>query len=479
MAIGVLIAAFIAGVGLLVLGLRGRLVDDHPICRKCGFDLVGVYGAGAANRCSECGVGLTRAAVRVGNRRRRRGTAAVGIVLIVIAGCGIGLLTWAQSSGVNWNKYKPMPWLHWEGRHAESARAFAALDEIAARMKSDRVSRGVATSFVAEALMVQADRTTVWNPGWGDILEAAIEKGWASPEQELLYDTQAASVIAELRVQPRMYSGQTPKWDRQLKSEMVQDGKDDGSLVGSEARVGSTGRAVSLVMELAGAQLDGQPIQLIELDPASSTVGPYYQVLHFAHGRGGSRSGDDRHEPLLGLPPINAAPGTHTLTLTWEVRLLNGPTGPAVRAKWLTSATGTFEIYPPDRPLVRMVSDPQIAAKIRAAYQVGSVELKSGQRPTLAIELRWVGLPEEPRVWANLLIRARDHQVRAFQGELTESSHRDGEASYYTKTLDPDWAAVEKVDLVLVPDAEQAARAGLEAIWGEEIVFEAVPVQRK
>ncbi len=31
----------VAGVVALVLGLRGRRIDDHPICRKCGFDLVG------------------------------------------------------------------------------------------------------------------------------------------------------------------------------------------------------------------------------------------------------------------------------------------------------------------------------------------------------------------------------------------------------------------------------------------------------
>jgi cytochrome c-type biogenesis protein CcmH/NrfF len=29
------------GVLLVVRGMRGRAVDDHPICRRCGFDLFG------------------------------------------------------------------------------------------------------------------------------------------------------------------------------------------------------------------------------------------------------------------------------------------------------------------------------------------------------------------------------------------------------------------------------------------------------
>jgi hypothetical protein len=31
----------VLGVLLIVRGLRGRAVDDHPICRRCGFDLTG------------------------------------------------------------------------------------------------------------------------------------------------------------------------------------------------------------------------------------------------------------------------------------------------------------------------------------------------------------------------------------------------------------------------------------------------------
>ena len=36
-----LIAAFLTGIILGIIGLRGRRIDDHPLCRKCKYDLVG------------------------------------------------------------------------------------------------------------------------------------------------------------------------------------------------------------------------------------------------------------------------------------------------------------------------------------------------------------------------------------------------------------------------------------------------------
>ena len=40
-------AAILLAIGLvaLVFGLRGRKIDDHPICRLCRFDLHGIYPA--------------------------------------------------------------------------------------------------------------------------------------------------------------------------------------------------------------------------------------------------------------------------------------------------------------------------------------------------------------------------------------------------------------------------------------------------
>ncbi|NJL31404.1 MAG: hypothetical protein HC898_07100 [Phycisphaerales bacterium] len=47
----------LAGLVLLWRGIRGRLVDDHPYCRGCKFDLTGLPAERTA--CPECGHDLT------------------------------------------------------------------------------------------------------------------------------------------------------------------------------------------------------------------------------------------------------------------------------------------------------------------------------------------------------------------------------------------------------------------------------------
>src|SRR3954471_21620248 len=90
--------------GLAVWAWRGRRVDDHPVCRKCGFDLFG-RPAGAAAVCAECGADLSRRrAMRVGNRVRRRRLMALAIPLLLAAGGWLGLLGWGTARHTDWNR---------------------------------------------------------------------------------------------------------------------------------------------------------------------------------------------------------------------------------------------------------------------------------------------------------------------------------------------------------------------------------------
>src|SRR5215213_3238964 len=72
----------LAGIALIVRSRHGRLLDDHPICRRCGFDLFGLPED--AHRCSECGRDLReRNAIVHGRRMRRPGLALLGMLVIV------------------------------------------------------------------------------------------------------------------------------------------------------------------------------------------------------------------------------------------------------------------------------------------------------------------------------------------------------------------------------------------------------------
>jgi ribosomal protein L37E len=63
-----LILAASVGLALTFRGLRGVRLDDHPLCRRCGYDL---YGAPAGTTtCTECGADLARPrAMKIGHRR--------------------------------------------------------------------------------------------------------------------------------------------------------------------------------------------------------------------------------------------------------------------------------------------------------------------------------------------------------------------------------------------------------------------------
>src|SRR2546421_8645663 len=96
------------GGGLAVYALRGRQIDNHPICRKCGFDL---FGLGESTRCPECGTELSAAGIRLGHRAVRRGALAGGIVVLTPAAVVLAALSVAAARHVDPNRYKPVWWL--------------------------------------------------------------------------------------------------------------------------------------------------------------------------------------------------------------------------------------------------------------------------------------------------------------------------------------------------------------------------------
>ena len=108
------IALVVAGVWLVWVGVRGRPVDDHPHCRKCGYDLFGLSLRGAV--CPECGAPLNqRKAVRVGVRERRR-----GLIVLAIA-CGVAAYALGPLRGAIWYE--------WVGRPAAFVYAVRTGDE--------------------------------------------------------------------------------------------------------------------------------------------------------------------------------------------------------------------------------------------------------------------------------------------------------------------------------------------------------------
>lgn len=192
------IITLLLGTGLLVLGLHGRRVDNHPHCRRCGYDLDGLYPGSAL--CPECDCSLAMArSVRHGGRVRRRGFVTTAAVLLLISGLSLGLGVAKQASSPAF--YAVLPdFLLVQSLHEKPAR-----DEVLVRLRAGTLggySTGVAVDW---ALAMQGRPKEPWDPAYGEIIEEAWAAGLATPAQLDRYAGQASK--PELLVRPSVQRG--------------------------------------------------------------------------------------------------------------------------------------------------------------------------------------------------------------------------------------------------------------------------------
>jgi hypothetical protein len=166
----------VVGIMLLFRGMRGRVVGDHPICRKCGFDLFGLPKE--STRCSECGTDITaKRAVRIGRRERRRMMAGAGLLLVMVS---LGVIVIAISDvlqDVEWIQFEPLWYVRKQAKDTSATVRDPALLEIARRMAAGNLSDADVKTITADDLAVQANLNATWSAGRGDFIEAARKTG--------------------------------------------------------------------------------------------------------------------------------------------------------------------------------------------------------------------------------------------------------------------------------------------------------------
>jgi len=162
-------------VGLVGLGWRGRRVDDHPVCRKCGFDLFGLPPSSL--KCPECGAQLDRPrAVRVGRMERRSGALAVGLALGLMALGVWALLGVSTYRGTDLLRYQPVWLLTRTARATDAAVSDRAYREFLRRLAAGRLVGNDLAPLVDHVLEVQADAHRPWRTIMGDV----VERAWLS-----------------------------------------------------------------------------------------------------------------------------------------------------------------------------------------------------------------------------------------------------------------------------------------------------------
>ena len=214
---------FAVGTVLAVVGLYPRRADDHPLCRRCGFDLTGKSAGTTA--CGECGADLGRPrAVRVGHRVRRGGVLAIGLTLLVPTTIAAGVLCWRAVGRVGWLHYAPVKVLLWRAASVDPAESSPAMAELVTRSTGGRLSDRQWTAVANAGLAAQSDPARPWDNRWGDLIEQDHADGHLSDDQWRRYARGAWANVFSVRPRPvvrrgdpvpveiRMRAGRVASW---------------------------------------------------------------------------------------------------------------------------------------------------------------------------------------------------------------------------------------------------------------------------
>jgi len=200
----ILIAISFLGWWMFARGRRGRRIDDHPVCAKCGFDLVG--RPKESFNCPECGINLRDgSAIKTGNRQRREGLMYAGLALAIFSALPLVTTIGMAAMNVDTIRIKPFWWLLRDATQSTNYFANRDCEEIFYRIKNDKLSLDDDQKVVDAALGLQANMSKPWNPRWGDIIELLQSKGRLSKADWQKYLSQDEP--ATLEVRPKVARG--------------------------------------------------------------------------------------------------------------------------------------------------------------------------------------------------------------------------------------------------------------------------------
>jgi hypothetical protein len=439
---------FGAGMGLLIRGLRGRRVDDHPICRYCGFDLIGLPTG--ATKCSECGVNIRRrGAIRVGHRRRRPAVAAAGLLLMSPTILGVALVAWLSFNHIKWIEKAPLWYVARQARSTDPTERDPALIELRGRIAAGRLKIADVKPLTDDVLATQADASKPWSPLQGDFIEAAWSAGLLSVEDRKRYFIHAPQFALTTRAQVRRGDD--------LPVSIIQQG----------ARSGSAGTISGWAQ--------------IVFDPSSDLIAVQHPTIgRFGIGALTPRPGWSSTSHLLKLDPQRiaaAADGTQRLRVDLKLDLMPGNTVTAPSSAPFSTTLPletTWQLVPTDTVTVRPIDN---------ATQGSSVEHSA----TVSITTDSLGVGVA-NVYVNLSIR---QSFLPLAHQIVLRDHDGHEWPIYGITMGPSTPAMscrvpgsvrdfdpDFVYVILRPDPQQAMRTvDIHDYWGGEAVIPDVPVR--
>lgn len=274
-------ALVVVGIVLIVIGFRGKKLNNNPVCRGCGFDLQGVLPAGVT--CPECGAGLKRPnAVRQGARRKRWVVASMGMLLVLLPLAAFVLVGGAILSGSDINKHKPVGLLLVEARYAGASLTRDAAAELLDRLLTGKLTPEQTKNIARTALDLQADLTRPWCVEWGDFIEHAHTQGVITKDEHERYMNQSA--VLECKVRPVVERGASVPVVVKLKESRAGSGSqfmvsillESATIGGKPAKPATrSGQEVSIMAGMAALRLGnagGRPIGTLMVGAARTGI---------------------------------------------------------------------------------------------------------------------------------------------------------------------------------------------------------------
>ena len=331
-----------AAIGLLlcIWCLRGKRIDDHPVCRKCGYDLSGATEP--YDKCSECGADLTaNRAIRIGNRKKRIGSAVVTGAVVLIAAV-LFVMTMINAFGnSNLNAYKPFWLLKLEATSTVFGPNDQALDELLLRTQTGSLSAGRLDDLLGTVLKVQADTSIPWDETWGDVFGELFTQGVGTQAQ---YDQYAQRIYDySVIVRPRVVLG---KRVAVATSRSADRGQGDSA-------------HYYFVEHGDIIEIDGLVLDRTQQGGSGSGF-----VSSAGHSGGGTSFGTDS-EPFDQLQP-----GQYDVTYTEPTEIRLGSSSGPMIAEFDRMRRCPLELLPVDAEEVALFTDPQAAAAMEAGISI-------------------------------------------------------------------------------------------------------------
>ncbi|MBL4809841.1 MAG: hypothetical protein JKY43_07280 [Phycisphaerales bacterium] len=165
------------GLVLLVRAIFGHQISDHPFCRACRYDLIGL-DISSPTPCPECGAAVvinTRSIIK-GQRQTRLWLLPIALVIMLVGSVGIGY--------TSIKRHPSLEYIDWHGIYEQSSeptlRLYEALnDEDAAhelwrRMTKGKISDKGLRILIDRAIKHIADPSAVYDYRWGGVLLYAL-----------------------------------------------------------------------------------------------------------------------------------------------------------------------------------------------------------------------------------------------------------------------------------------------------------------